>query len=160
MVYGQVRFFSAPPLARNSRFACASLSSLIAWNTQKNYACSAGYMYGLDTICCDKRPLWCRSPQRDDKSSYFPTVLHVFYYLVSPGPRKSQLWNRIVRNQTDLLAQGLSLARIYSPLIRVWPELWAVIAVAFRPHRILLPFRATTYRLVVQMLFQLLNLMR
>ena len=35
MVWGQAGFFSAPPLARNSRFALASLSPLLARNTQK-----------------------------------------------------------------------------------------------------------------------------
>ena len=35
MVWGQAEFFSAPPLARNSRFALALLSPLFARNTQK-----------------------------------------------------------------------------------------------------------------------------
>ena len=50
MVWGQAGFFSAPPLARNSRSPRARLAfASVRLKYAKNHACSAGY--GEQSVC-------------------------------------------------------------------------------------------------------------
>ena len=51
MVWGQAGFFSAPPLARNSRSPRARLAfASVRLKYAKNHACSAGYSLGESTL--------------------------------------------------------------------------------------------------------------